>query len=113
MGRKNESRLQPPGHIERLGPKTAGRREGEELFWDPGRVITMKLQREKEILEFFPGFNLHKGIPSQDEEEGDRILFSEIPDRINGVRFSRSFKFNVGGGEMGVRRVASFTISSR
>lgn len=53
-------------------------------------------------MKFFPGFNLLKCISSQDKEEDILVPLPEKPNGINGVRFSRSCEFNVGGGKTGV-----------
>jgi hypothetical protein len=49
-----------------------------------------EVTKGEEVLKFFPGLNLHKRIPSQDEKEDIRMPLPEIPDRIDRVRFFRS-----------------------
>lgn len=39
----------------------------------------------EEISVIPPGLNLHKSIPSQDEEEGVTTSLAKIPDRVDGV----------------------------
>ncbi len=49
-----------------------------------------EVAKGEEVLKFFPSLDLHKRIPSQDEEEDLLMPPSEIPDRIDRVRFLRS-----------------------
>jgi len=49
-----------------------------------------EVAKGEEVLKFFPSLDLHKRIPSQDEEEDLLMPLPEIPDRIDRVRFLRS-----------------------
>jgi len=56
-----------------------------------------KMAKRKEILKFFPRLYLDKGIPAQDEEEGILTFLPKISDGIYGIRFSRSWEFDITG----------------
>jgi hypothetical protein len=61
-----------------------------------------EMAQGEEVLVIFPGLDLKKGIPSQDEKEGVFVALSEIPQRIDRKRLPRPFELYGGGRKVGV-----------
>ena len=56
---------------------------GEQGLLKSGAGHHDEVAKGEKVLKFFPGLNLHKCIPPQDEEEGLLIPLAQIPNRID------------------------------